>query len=98
MKKLFIIIGLILSGCTLDNPKWLVIEYPIENDNTIMKFPGVEADVFEECVRQVDEIKKTRTKNFFGEVIEYNGKFQCGSNCRFSKELGGPVCDELKDV
>lgn len=88
---ILILAALTLSGCSYGNPKWVLIEYPTEGENTIMKFPGVRADDLQECRRQLYVIKKTRDES-------YRGKFQCGSNCRFSKEWGGPLCDELVDL
>ncbi len=94
MKKLVIlIIGLTLSACSLGNPNWLLMEYPIEGDNTIMKFPGVRADELQACMSQYNGIKERRNRD-----TDYKGKFQCGSNCRFSKEWGSPLCDELVDL
>lgn len=92
MKKIILtLIILTLSGCYYPSPNWLLIEYPIEKNTSTMRFPGAEANTLQECIKIANMVKKMRNEN-------YEGKFQCGSNCRFLIDYGSPFCDELIDL
>lgn len=90
----FVVTIVLLSGCSNNNPKWLLIEYPVAGDNTTMRFPGAQADEYLDCVEQYDWVKDMNKKS----NKNSKSRFQCGSNCRFSREMGSPLCDELKNL
>jgi hypothetical protein len=83
-----------LTGCGYEAPKWLLIEYPDPADRRTMRFPGVRADSVDECIRQSHKVREMRRAS----ESAYRGHMQCGSNCRFSIDLGSPLCDGLTDV
>jgi hypothetical protein len=87
------LMAVVLMGCGYKGPKWLLIEYPDTADRRTMRFPGVRADTLDECIRQSHKVREMRRAS----EGAYQG-MQCGSNCRFSVDLGSPLCDELTDI
>jgi hypothetical protein len=83
MKYLIIVAILLVSGCLYnDNQEWLLIEYPNSMDSTIMRFPGLHADTYEECWQQGLSIRHDDN---------HHGILVCGYQCRF--EIGSLVCE-----
>jgi hypothetical protein len=96
MRRLLAIVlasGFALS-CRDSNPEWLLIEYPSAGDRTTMRFPGVRADSYEECLQQAVTVLKSRQR----EGQSYLGRLECGSQCRFSADWGSPLCDALLEL
>lgn len=100
MKWILAIVLIVVFPCLLvaksfEAPKWLLIEYPDRNNPPIMRFPGVHIARFTECEQQAKIALEMRGESNFS---SYQGKFMCGSNCRFDPSWGSPRCDELIEI
>ena len=88
-------LALLLGGISHFNlfgypaPKWLLIEYPVAEDNVTLRFPGVRAVNYQQCLEQAKMVI---------EKLGRTNRMQCASNCRFSVELGSPLCDQIVEL
>lgn len=90
---LMVLAGATIGGCGGDRPEWLLIEYPSSADQSLMRFPGVEASTLDECVQQSKFVLQRGTADANAERT-----LSCGSRCRFSRKWGSPLCDTLITV
>ena len=90
-----VLLALLLGGISHFNlfgypaPKWLLIEYPLAGDNMTLRFPGVRAVNYQQCLEQAKMVL---------EKLGRTNRMQCASNCRFSVDWGSPLCDETVEL